>query len=272
MIHNSPARVGNFTSSGIAALMSNGKAAGTVGKPFLTYVKERNMERRLGRPLTEEAVAKPLTWGKLLEPIVFELLGLEYKLSSQETDIHPTIPYWSGSKDGMKFDEGRTVFDIKNPLTLKSFCDLVDPLYNGLSGMAAMDWVRENHNDGEKYYWQLVSNAILNDCRFAELIVHMPYQSQIPEIKMAASNQPPDQLSRHYWIAMALDEELPYLVEGGYYKNINIIRFEVPQEDKDSLTERVLKAGQLLEGVPKELPQLKTATKKETKLPQLQKA
>ncbi len=39
---------------------------------------------------------------------------------------------------------------------------------------------------------------------------------------------------------------MPYLIEGGHYKNLNIIRFEVSEEDKKALTERVIKAGKML--------------------------
>lgn len=273
MIKNT-SRIGNFTSSAISALMTNGREKGSFGKPALTYIEEKNMERRLGRSIESETNAKPLTWGKLLEMYVFEQLGLEYVLTSQETDIHPNIPYWSGSKDGTKFDEGRTVIDIKAPSTLKSFCQLVDPLYQGLTGLLAMEKIRETHKSGDDYYWQLVSNSIINDCKYAELIVFMPYQSQLEEIKLRASNVPADQMGKHYWISMAMDNELPYLIDGGYYKNINIIRFEVPQSDKDALTERVLKAGQMLIGVEQQLPSLKKASPvpTETALPKLQKA
>jgi len=246
MIHNSKIRNGNFTSSEIAALTSEPTAAakklGSIfGKPAFTFIEEKNFERLLGRSIDNEVDAKPLTWGKLLESRVFDLLGMEYLLTSQETDVHPEIPYWVGSKDGIKNDDGSTVIDIKCPMTLKSFCRLVSPLYSGVDGLEAMQWIRDNHKDGEKYYWQLVSNAAINDCRFAELIVYMPYQSELAEIKLSADGQ-----ANCYWVAMAMDEELPYLKEGGYFKNLNIIRFEVPDSEKEFLKERVLAAGKML--------------------------
>ncbi len=239
-------RIGNFTSSEIVALLKEGKVKGTFGAPALTYIEETNMERRLGRSLTDEMSAKPLTWGKLIEMRVFDLLGMEYILSSTETTLHPSINYWAGSKDGLKMDEGRTVIDIKAPITLKSFCQLVQPLYDGLEGMEAMNAVRDNHKDGDKYYWQLVSNSILENTKFAELIVYMPYKSELEDIKLMAGNVPGDKLHQHYWIAMANEGELPFINDGGYYKNVNVIRFEVPQSDKDLLTEKVKLAGKNL--------------------------
>ncbi len=237
-------RIGNCTSSEIVALTKLAKDGKSFGVPALTYIAECNMERRLGRSLTDESNARPLTWGKLGERHVFDnILGTEYALCSLATIVHPTINHWSGSPDGTKKD---TVADIKAPMTLKSFCQLVDPVYAGLSGEDAMKVIRETHKDGEKYYWQLVSNAILTQKQFAELIVYVPYKSELDEIRRLAQSVEPDQLSKHYWIAMALEDELPHLIDGGYYKNLTTIRFEVPQADKDLLTAKVLKAGELL--------------------------
>lgn len=258
MIRNT-ARIGNFTSSEIVALTATGKQAEGFGVAAITYILETNFERCLGRSIDDELSARPLVWGKLLEQRAFDILGTEYAITSEETDVHPSIPYWAGSKDGLKYDKGRTVADFKCPMTLKSFCQLVQPLYDGLTGIAAMDAIRNGykdrygidhtkHKDGEKFYWQLVSNAIINDCQFAELIPYMPYESELEEIKVIAQNVPTEDLHKHYWIAMANDGELPFINDQGYYKNLNIIRFEVPQADKDLLTANVLKAGKMLRG------------------------
>jgi hypothetical protein len=60
-----------------------------------------------------------------------------------------------------------------------------------------------------------------------------------------ASNYDGDQ-NKIAWINWSEDNDLPFLVEGGHYKNLNIIRFEVPEFDKKLLTERVKEAGKLL--------------------------
>lgn len=227
--------------------MTNGRAAGTLGKPAYTYIEECNMERGLGRSLDTESNAKPLTWGQIVEKRVFELLGTEYQLVSSETIQHPTFPYWAGSPDANKFDPGKTVADIKSPLTLKSFCQLVAPIYKKLTGMDAMNYIRENHKDGEKYYWQLVSNSILTNAKHAELIVYAPYRRELEEIRDMVRGLDDTKQYRYYWINNAQDDELPWLHEGLKYQNINIIRFEVPQMDKDALTARVILGGELLE-------------------------
>jgi hypothetical protein len=167
--------------------------------------------------------------------------------------VHPEIDYWAGSADGFKFDEGLTVMDIKCPMTLKSFCQLVDSIemveIGGVwvqDGIKSISNIRENHKDGEKYYWQLVSNSIISDCKYAELIVYMPYLSELQDIRDLAHSAEPQDLYKYFWIANGNDEELPHLIDGGFYKNIYTIRFEVPQHDKDFLTERVKMAGALL--------------------------
>lgn len=256
---NNKVRNGNYTSSEIVALINGGKAA-------TTYILETNIERKLGRSISDEVTARPTTWGSLIEKRVFEILPLDYILSSTETDVHPTIPYWAGSKDGIKHDAGKTVVDIKSPFTLKSFCQLVDPLYDGLSGMDAMNAIRSGyvdgkkmehpkHKDGEKFYWQLVSNAVINNTQFAELIVYMPYKSEIDDIRMMAHNVESADAGKHYFIAMAGEDDLPYILDEGYYKNLNIIRFEVPLGDKLKLAKCVEEAGKLLI----ETPELQTA-------------
>lgn len=253
-------RVGNFTSSKIVSLTSIGSRPMTpeelaehkrlnpksqkknisdgFGATALTYISEVNMERRLGRSLTNESKAHPLVWGKLLEGIVASYLPFDYELCSDVTIVHPDIPHWSGSPDGVS---PNTVNDIKCPLTLKSFCNLVDPIYQGFTGMDAMNAIRENHPDGEKYFWQLVSNSILVGMEYAELIVFVPYEAQLAEVKLLAEDQ-----AGTYWITNADEMELPYLIEGGYYQNMNKIRFKVDQSDKDLLTNCVIEAGKLL--------------------------
>ncbi len=267
---NNISRIGNITSSeGAVAVISessrpmtdeekeqykkeNPKGKKTTiiswpGQKCLTYIEECNMERRLGRALECDSNARALSWGK-----VFEILGLEYQLVSSDTIVHPLIPYWSGSPDANKFDEGSTVCDIKCPLTLKSFCTLVAPLYmkevEGVcqySGHNAINWIRENHTDGEKYYWQLVSNAVLTDSKYAELIVYAPYKSELQSIREFIQSLTDDQY-KYYWINNANDDELPFLLDGGFYKNLNTIRFEVPQADKDLLTKRMIACKDLL--------------------------
>lgn len=223
-------RIGKFTSSSIFALMSNGKAKGTFGKPYYTYVEEKYFEEKLKRKLNNETNARPTSWGKIVEQFAFEQLGTEYNLVSQETIIHPNINRWAGSPDLEKYAENKTVCDIKCPMTLKSFCTFYE--------CNTIDEVRERHPDGEKYYWQLVSNSILTGAKYAELIIFCPFKNQLDEIREMVSNYDGDQ-NKIAWISWAEDNDLPYIPEESEYKNVKVIQFEVPELDKQTLTARV---------------------------------
>ena len=238
-ILSNPARIGSFTSSEIYNLLKKDRSGKGFGVPALTYIEERNMARRLGRSLTTETNSRPTTWGKCLEPFAFQKLGFDYELVSDVTIQHPDIPYWCGSPDLIG---ANLVGDEKCPMTLKSFCQLVDPIYNGLSGDEAIQIIREKHPDGEKYYQQLVSNSILTNSTFAELIVYVPFRSDLDEIRLSAADR-----KEYRWIEYADDYELPWLVDGGYYQDVNIIHFEIPQSDKELLTNAVIEAGKLLQ-------------------------
>lgn len=269
-------RNGNFTSSEIVALLSMGSRDMTEaelaqqkidnpksrkktieswpGKAAITYINQCNMERRLGRSLDGELDAKPTNWGKFVEPLLFQLLDGEYTYNSSDTLTHPEYPYWKGTPDGFKITENKTLVDAKCPYTLESFCKLVGPLYNDFDGMGAMNALREGytdktglfqpaHPDAEKYYWQIVSNACIDDCTHGELIIYCPYESELSVIQAAAveSGNP-----SAYFIANGSQKSLPYLKDDGFYKNINIISFEIPESDKNLLTETVKKASAYL--------------------------
>lgn len=223
-------RIGNFTSSRIWALMSKNRKGDDFGAPALTYIKSKKWEKRLGRTLDIESGSKACAWGTLLEKRAFDLMpSFDSALQSQETLAHPTIAGWYGSPDYIDKD---LVGDIKCPWTLNAFCELVDSIETGSPALA------ENHKE---YYWQLVSNAIITGKKYAELTVYCPFQDELETIREMARSQDEDQ-QRYAFINFALDEDLPYLVNGCGYKNMYQIRFEIPGADKEALTSAVQRA------------------------------
>lgn len=218
-MNQSTYRIGNFTSSQIYRLMG-------APKPRKTYIAECNYARKLGRSLNSEHSARPTTWGKLCERRAFDILPLEYQLTSLDTITHPEYSCWAGSPDGVS---ETAVYDIKCPYTLKSFCEL-----NEIK--TAFD-LREEHPD---YFWQLVSNAVLTGKDEAELIIYCPYKSELDAIRMLCNDMPQDEIYKYFWIANANDDELPYIREGGYYQNLYFLRFKVTAEMKDELTQAVV--------------------------------
>jgi hypothetical protein len=235
-------RAGNFTSSEIVRLTTNGRAKDSFGAPFYSYIEEKKMERRLNRSLTEDIFARPTSWGHLVQYHVFKLLGSDYKPCSDIVLSHPSIECWKGTPDAEKLGGGKTVAEVKCPQTLKSFCILVDSWKKG-----GINLIRENHNDGDKFYWQIVSNAILTGSTFGELIVYVPYRSELDIIRELAQNFDGEHQSRFLWIASAHDDELPFVKDGGYYKNLYTMCFEIPEVDKQFLTARVEEAKGFLQ-------------------------
>lgn len=228
-------RAGNFTSSEIGALMKEGKAKGSIGAPALTYISEKNMERRLGRTLKNDVDARACDWGNLCEGLVLEMLGIEYSTQSKKTIKHPDFDFWFGTPDSICYEEYNTVADVKCPFTLKSFCQLVDGWKeDGIQG------IRDNHKDGDTFYWQLVSNAILTGCKEGELIVFCPYQSQVSSLFQLG-------MDKYNWLNYVDMDDVPWLPEdNGYYKNLNKFRFPIPDADKLALHNRVVEASKLL--------------------------
>jgi hypothetical protein len=220
-MNNKIERVAHVTSS------SSWKLLATQAK-VKTYLKELAYEKKLGRGLGTELSAKPTTWGKFIESRVFDLLGLEYSLVSTDTIQHKSIAHWSGTPDGTTKD---SVIDIKCPFTMKSFCELVEIIES--------NDIEKFKDDKPEYYWQLVSNSVLTEKTHAELIVYCPYKSELVDIRIACDNYDGADQNKLMFIALASDDELPYLIDGGNYKNINIFKFEVPQSDKDLLTQKI---------------------------------
>ena len=174
----------------------------------------------------------------MVEKRVFDILDFKYVLSSNETILHADIDFFSGSPDATTHN---AVCDVKSPNSLKSFCELID-----CWDLGGIEEIRNEYDYGEKYYWQIVANSILTNKNLGELIVYVPYKSELNEIRELCQQMPENELYKYFWIANSNDEELPYLLEGGYYKNLNILRFEIPELHKIQLLERIKKCGSLL--------------------------
>lgn len=224
-------RNGNFSSSQAYRLASEGKAKGSVGAPFYKYVSEKRRELKLRRSIKIEKSSRSTIWGNFLEQRVHDLLPLGYELQSKKTLPHPTILGWVGSPDSIKRDE-LVVSDIKC-LEPDAFTEYVDMLEEAKGNTEHF-----KKNDPEKY-WQLVSNACILEYNFIEAIPYMPYESELPEIREMAETYDGYDQYKYRFIYEVDKSELPYLPNDSGYKNLYVFRFEVPQSDKDFLTERV---------------------------------
>lgn len=230
----SSVRVGRFTSSSIYLLMKKGRG-NAMSAPAKNYIEEKKIELRLQRPLNSDTSSRPTIWGSALEMRLYSLLDpFEYQYCSSETLIHPEISTWAGTPDFLTKEK---VADGKCPYTLKSYCQLADIIIAGD--------VEKLKTDKPEYYWQLISNAIITGKDQAELIIYCPYLSELDDIRNMLENSDEDQ-NKIAWIYFANNTDLPYLVDGGYYKNTYSITFKVDKQDKNDLTETVVNASKEL--------------------------
>lgn len=216
------------------------------GAAAISYIEEKRFERKLKRSLNSASSSRPTDWGTVCEGIAFELLGLSYQIVSEKTLVHPLYGNWAGSPDLDKQSE-KVIGDLKCPYTLKSFCQLVD---YGLSG--GITEIRERHDDGEKYYWQLVSNACIKGYNKAELCVFAPKENE----RLNYNNQDIEVMTAIYdesdsygfnWIRFADKSSLPIIPADSEYNMINVVAFDIPQSDIDYLTQCVIKASAMMD-------------------------
>lgn len=228
----------NFTSSRIGELMKSGRGT-AFGAPAMTYIEEKRFEQLIGRSLSTEIAAKPTTWGNLCEIYFFSQPGylpLEVEVLNKIRFNHKKLD-WSGAPDGYV---GNKVIDLKSPYTLKSFCQLSEC-------MTAADLQKVNH----LYFWQLVSNAILIEqerevkITEAELIVFVPTLAEVPLIQELALTTDLMPEYQRQWIRYAEIDTLPYLTGASTLPNVKKLNFEIIDEWKEQLTERVKLAQEL---------------------------
>lgn len=234
-------RIGNFTSSNMWKLMTVATDKKSFGKPALTYIKEKQWEKKLKRSISTEVQTRPMLWGKFLEQRVHDMLDAGYELISEKSFVHKKIPTWSGSPDNKNVTE--SVCADTKCYQPKAFCEYVDNLTHAVK-INSTEYFKLNHPEE---YWQLVSNAVLLDMKNIEAIAYMPYKNELAEIRQAAANFDSLDQYKYRFIAEAPDEELAYLPDDSEYKNLNKFRFEVPKADIDFLTARVLMATAILE-------------------------
>lgn len=248
-------RITSATSSTIVSLVANGKGANTIGSAFFTYVEECRYEKSLLQNLESEIEVLATDYGKLTESFVHERLPNDYRFHSNETKSHPKYLNWVGTADGTKMVYRLkkwvkdAITDIKCPLTKKAFCSLVSGLYEELPEGGVKKIENPNMNkalekcinkakDGKKFFWQLVSNSCIEQTKYAELIVFMPYKETLE--KLVAYNESLDyetdknkydgkpKISGLVSFASMKDNKLPFILKESGYEEINIIRFEVP--------------------------------------------
>lgn len=238
-------RTGTFSSSNAWRLMTNNKKGEPFGVPALKYIKQVNYEIKLGREIGTEHESRTTTWGLAVQRHVFNILHMSYVWMDGQRFFHPELKRWSGSPDTLK---GTTVGDVKCP-TLEVFCDKVELLQKCCDAEDLTAYKEAYPED----YWQHISNAILlqgngKPCKYFEAIIYCPYRSELEVIREMILMM--DDNDAYKWICFAPDNQLPWIPDGGHYRNLNVFRFEIPAEEKITLHNRI-KLGHEMINEPK---------------------
>lgn len=239
-MNNDKNRVAHFTSSKVPVLTLNGRGKYGFGGGAITYIEQRAMELDLGRGIDLPLNKWEVNWGKVWEPYVYWQLGAEYKMCIDQSKEHPDYHFWSGAKD----------FKIPNGVSeLK--CYQMEKFYKYTKCLLKKDIQLLKENFKEEY-WQIVSNACIDNVKFGEAISFMPTEEMLLEMKDLIENsdyvekQLKDDPFKYKFIVDRPLWDLPFIPEHSKFPSMTKFRFEVPQEDKDFLTERVIKANELL--------------------------
>lgn len=222
-------RVGLFTSSAIYRLME------TPAKSK-TYIKEKMREIILKAPISVEADARPLSWGKALEGFVYENhLDINYAICSNDTIVYENGEF-AGTPD-LDDKEGDCVGEIKCPYTRTGFIDLAE-----ICMKADTEYFK---SEASNYYWQIVSNAILLGRKYGELIAYMPHEKEIPDIISYIDLIDDFQLQLDIqWLIHIDIARTPHLPNDCGYNNIYKFKFLVPENDKEELLKKISVAHQ----------------------------
>lgn len=233
-------RYGNFSSSQIWKLCTKDKSGTDFGAEGKKYIKQCMYERNLQRSINHEVNARQLSWGRIAERVAFDLLPSDYKhVGDEQRYVHPEFDYWVGIPDMIKTGCNA---EVKSPTNLEKFCDKIFALQQGWEAFK-----KQFPEDA----WQLVSNNILLNengikCDTVEAINFIPYIDELPKIVDKLVELGWDEKQEFKWIKYGNFNEFPYLVREGKYKNLYVHPFEIPQADKDFLTDRVRLAGKIL--------------------------
>lgn len=234
-------RLSRFTSSEIVKLIPSGKRS-----PFSiqgeSYIIKKAQQYHIGKELDSTEKGKAVKWGLFVEHWLMherpDILGLNYTLTPKSTLFHPKhADIWAGSPDGYN-NTTDAVIDLKCPFTLTSYADFA--ICKNISQ------VRAKHTDGEKYYWQIVSNCAILGKTKGELIIYVPTITELEEIVHYAIHGDIDDQHLYTFINYALDGELPYITDKCKFGNKISFEFDIPASDFELLENKAKLAGDIL--------------------------
>ena len=216
----------------------------TVQKTYLRDLKIGNIFKQSDR----EKDVFNFKWGHLCEEYIFKSGRLEGFINNNN-EVNPTIfssknNFHCGTPDFYKIDDFGIVGDIKAPVTLVGFYNLIFPIINGeKDGNKQIELIVNNSKESKKYYYQLISNAILLEEKLGVefkkgiLSSYMPYAHELKSIiEFAEAN-----FTEYYSpILSGTEKTLPCLLPSTDYENLGEyfvndlyhVKFDITKEMK----------------------------------------
>ena len=145
-------RSGKVTSSDCYKMFESA----TVQKTYLRDLKIGNIFKQSDR----EKDVFNFKWGHLCEEYIFKSGRLEGFINNNN-EVNPTIfssknNFHCGTPDFYKIDDFGIVGDIKAPVTLVGFYNLIFTIINGeKDGNKQIELIVNNSKESKKYYYQL---------------------------------------------------------------------------------------------------------------------
>lgn len=243
-MNNSSKRVARLTSSKISVLTVEGRGVYNFGAGAITYIKKKLAELDLGRGLDLPLNKNEVYWGKCWEPYVNDnLVGLEYEMIVNKTTVHPDYEFWSGSEDFRLSIKDGGISELK--------CYYLEKFHAYAKCIQKQD-IELLKNNFKEEYWQIVSNSCIQKTKYGEAMAFMPTENQLLEMRELLSetdyivSKLEDDEYKYRFIHEKPLYDLPFIPNHSDFKGFNKFRFEVPQSDKDYLTERVEKAIEVI--------------------------
>ncbi|APZ82877.1 hypothetical protein [Flavobacterium phage FL-1] len=243
-MNNNSKRVGRLTSSNASLFIVAGTKGNDFGKGALTYIDDKRKEIEYGRGLSLPINKIDVLWGKVWEPFVHWQLGNDYKMIVDETTLHPKYSFWSGTQDFTVEVPGGCIAELKS-FQLSNHYDYVKVLQQ-----QNIPLLKKEYADA---YWQIVSNSCIHKTKYGEAIAFMPTEKQLIEMRKLLEESDyiikflkDDKPFKYMWIVENDLYDLPFIPSHSDFPSLVKFRFEVPVEDKVLLTEKMIKAGELL--------------------------
>jgi hypothetical protein len=227
-------RAGAFTSSEIYKLVARHKKTGEYLVSRDSYINKVFMELQYNCPMSSYGDSRPTIWGKLLEKWYMAQIELGTPTPT-DTLTHPECPLWKGTPD-MIYKQEKMVGDLKCPSDLERFAIAYEC-------KGDIDKLRATYKEGEKYYWQLMSNAVLTGSDKCKLVFYVPSEADIEEPKTGIRAYSDDGEGKHHWVLFSNYYELPHVPKESSLPNQVVIEWQVDKIERQQLINDVLSAA-----------------------------